>query len=62
MDIELVGIAEIAERLGVSKQRIGNLIDSKKANFPEPLARLRMGPVWIVASTMERVSNDCHQS
>ncbi len=41
---ELVGVAEVAELLGVSKTRVHELSD--KAAFPEPVARLAAGPVW----------------
>lgn len=40
----LVGTSEIAQRLGVTRQRITQL--SKTKGFPEPLERLTMGPVW----------------
>jgi len=41
---ELVGIAEIAEILGVSRQRASQL--QTKPDFPGPTATLRAGPVW----------------
>lgn len=40
----LVGIAEIAKLLGVSKQRVSVLASQPK--FPIPVARLKMGPVY----------------
>lgn len=40
----LAGVAELAERLGVSKQRIVTL--SKSRGFPAPVANLHSGPVW----------------
>lgn len=40
----LVGVAEIAEQLGVSKQRVSAL--SQRDDFPRPLAHLAAGPVW----------------
>ncbi|MFL5737322.1 MAG: helix-turn-helix transcriptional regulator [Actinomycetota bacterium] len=39
-----VGVAEIAQILGVSKQRVYEL--REKPTFPQPVARLRSGPVW----------------
>jgi hypothetical protein len=45
---ELVGVAELAEILGVSKQRISELAATEK--FPRPLAQLKGGPVWDRAS------------
>jgi len=41
---ELVGVAEIATMLGVSKQRVSEL--SREAWFPPPLKELAAGPVW----------------
>jgi len=38
----LVGVAEVAEMLGVTRQRVGQL----RGRLPEPLATLRAGPVW----------------
>lgn len=41
---ELVGIAEIARMLKVSKQRASAL--SRRGDFPAPIARLQAGPIW----------------
>ncbi|HYP23268.1 MAG TPA: hypothetical protein VEV43_06825 [Actinomycetota bacterium] len=41
---ELVGVTEIAELLGTSRQRASELARSPK--FPAPLADLAAGPVW----------------
>lgn len=41
---ELLGVAELAEALGVSRQRVSELMNAE--DFPEPIARLRAGPVW----------------
>ena len=41
---DLVGVAEVAEELHVSKARVSELQDSPA--FPEPIARLKSGPVW----------------
>ena len=40
----LVGVAEIAELLGVSKQRVSEL--RREEWFPPPLRELAAGPVW----------------
>jgi predicted DNA-binding transcriptional regulator AlpA len=40
----LVGVAEIAELAGVSRQRV--IILAKRADFPAPEVELRMGKVW----------------
>jgi hypothetical protein len=41
---ELVGIAEIAEMIGVNRQRASAM--QSKRDFPAPVAALRAGPVW----------------
>lgn len=40
----LVGVAETADILGVTKQRVVQLAATK--GFPAPIVRLRAGPVW----------------
>jgi len=44
---QLMGAAEIAERLGVSRQRVQQLV--KRADWPAPVAELTMGKVWRTA-------------
>ncbi|HET7234974.1 MAG TPA: hypothetical protein VFK59_00915 [Actinomycetota bacterium] len=39
-----LGVTEIAELLGVSRQRVMQL--RQRADFPEPVAELAAGPVW----------------
>jgi len=41
---DLVGVAEVAEELRVSKARVNELQESP--SFPEPIARLKSGPIW----------------
>jgi hypothetical protein len=41
---ELVGVAEIAEMIGVNRQRASAM--QSKRDFPAPVAVLRAGPVW----------------
>jgi hypothetical protein len=41
---DLVGIAELAELVGVTRQRASAL--ARRPGFPEPLAELASGPVW----------------
>lgn len=41
---ELVGIAEVAQILGVTRQRASQL--QTKTTFPAPVAVLKAGPVW----------------
>jgi len=40
----LVGSAEIADMLGVSRQRVQQLI--ARPDFPKHVVRLKMGKVW----------------
>lgn len=42
--MELAGLAEVAELLGVSKSRVGQL--RAIGRLPEPLDTIRSGPVW----------------
>jgi len=44
MTHHLVGITEIAQMLGVSRQRVGQL--AKSDGFPTPAVTLAAGPVW----------------
>jgi len=41
---ELVGLAEVAELLGVTKRTATSY--SNRDDFPAPLQRLKAGPVW----------------
>jgi hypothetical protein len=41
----MYGIAEIVQRFNVSKRTA--ITWSKREDFPEPVARLRAGPVWL---------------
>jgi len=43
--MELVGISEVAELAGVTRQAVVNW-RGRYVNFPQPLAELRSGPVW----------------
>lgn len=45
MALDLVGVAEIAEMLGVSRQRIHAIIKTDPS-FPEPVAVLTAGKIW----------------
>jgi len=40
-----MGLAELADALGWSKPRLCNRI-RRKQDVPEPLVRLRLGPIW----------------
>lgn len=49
--MQLAGLTEIAEMLGVTRQRASQLAASKE--FPKPLDRIAAGPVWR-RDTVER--------
>jgi len=42
--MDLVGVTEIAEQLGVSRARVVQL--TARADFPLPVATLRSGRIW----------------
>lgn len=44
MTHHLMGVAEVATLLGVSRQRVTQL--AKQEDFPAPAAALAAGPVW----------------
>lgn len=46
--LELSGVAEIAGLLGVSRQRVVQLIE--REDFPNPVSRLASGPIFTTAS------------
>ena len=46
MVLDLVSATEIAEMLGVSRQRVNQLIQAY-TDFPEPEADLAIGRVWL---------------
>lgn len=48
---DLLGAWELAELLGVSRQRA--YVISRHRDFPAPVARLRMGDVWDRADVEE---------
>ena len=44
--MHLAGRTELAEMLGVSRQRAREL--TERADFPPPIAQLRRGPIWKI--------------
>lgn len=44
---KLAGLAEVASLAGVSRTRAGQL--ASHPDFPAPVQRLAMGPVWLEA-------------
>jgi predicted DNA-binding transcriptional regulator AlpA len=49
MTHHLVGVAEIAKMLGVSRQRVDELV-RKDPTFPKPVVHLTAGRVWETES------------
>lgn len=45
MPHHLVGVAEIAELLGVTRQRVNRIV-ATHADFPKPEAELTAGRIW----------------
>lgn len=46
--LDQVGVAEISDLFGVSRQRAGQLVE--RPDFPAPVSRLRSGPVFSASS------------
>ena len=46
---EVVAVYEIAEMLGVGRPRVHQIINTPSLEFPEPVARLRAGSIWLKA-------------
>ena len=44
--LDLVGVAEIAEMLGRTRQRVHQLI-RENHDFPQPVAELSAGKIWL---------------
>ena len=53
---KLAGLAEIASLAGVSRQRAGQL--ANHPDFPEPVERLAMGPVWLEADVKKFLATE----
>jgi prophage regulatory protein len=53
---DLLGAWELAELLGVSRQRA--YVISRHRDFPAPVARLRMGDVWDRADVEEWIRHN----
>jgi hypothetical protein len=46
MAVDLVGVAEIAAMLGLTRQRV-NAIVQTHSDFPKPVAELSAGRIWF---------------
>ncbi len=57
--MDVVGAPEVAQILGVSRQRVYQLIDTYE-DFPAPLAKLAVGRIWSREAVEEwnRVHDD----
>jgi hypothetical protein len=54
MAVELMGLYEVAEFLGISRSAVKSRLEAVNGvPFPEPIATLRCGPIWEKA-TIER--------
>lgn len=51
---ETVGAAEIAQMLGVSRQRVSQL--TAQPGFPRPWLSLRMGKIWLASEVQDWMS------
>jgi hypothetical protein len=45
VELDLVGVAEIAEMLGISRQRVDAIVRTH-GDFPLPVAELTAGRIW----------------
>ena len=50
--MKLVGLYEVSELLGMSRQAVANWI-VRKRDFPQPLANLKSGPVWDAKTILD---------
>ncbi len=50
--MDVVGVPEIAEMLGVSRQRVYQLMETYD-DFPDPIATLAVGRIWSRAAVEE---------
>jgi prophage regulatory protein len=48
---EIMAAAEIADYLGISRQRVAVLVE--RADFPVPMAHLSVGRIWRTADIRE---------
>lgn len=48
---KLAGLAEVAVLKGVTRQRAAQIV--KHPDFPEPVDRLAMGPVWVESEVVK---------
>jgi len=51
-ELELMGVAEVCALLGVSKQRVDQLVRTHP-DFPRPVAELAAGRIWLRADILK---------
>lgn len=51
-DEKLLGLSEVADLLGASRQAVGNW-RQRREGFPRPVAELKSGPIWKQAAIVE---------
>jgi len=51
-ELELMGVAEVCALLGVSKQRVDQLVRTH-LDFPRPVAQLAAGRIWLRADILK---------
>jgi predicted DNA-binding transcriptional regulator AlpA len=44
--VVLIGISAIARKMGVTRQRVRQIIDNPRLEFPEPAATVDNHPAW----------------
>jgi prophage regulatory protein len=50
--LDLVGVTEVRQMLGVSRQRVHQIIQDHP-EFPEPVAELASGRIWLRRDVQE---------
>ena len=50
--LDLVGVAEIAELLNISRQRV-HVIAATHDDFPDPVADLSAGKIWLRSDILQ---------
>jgi len=55
VQLRLAGLAEVAEMVGVSRRTAARYVN--RSDFPEPVARLRAGPIWLAEDVDTWVRN-----
>jgi chromosome partitioning protein len=51
VEIKLAGLAEVADLLNVSRRTASRY--TRRKDFPQPIARLRSGPIWLETDVIE---------